>query len=172
MKSRTMIVTALAAALVLGGGAVLARGGDCEAGYGSKAGWGRMSADQMQERMADRSKLALARLELALALTPEQKPAWETFRNDVQARASTMAAQMKEGRQDRPQTALERMQRMEERAGTKQAELAAARKTVETFYATLSDAQKTVFDAEFMQMERGHGGGRHGMMRHGRGQND
>ena len=38
-----------------------------------------------------------------------------------------------------------------------------ARKSVETFYATLSDAQKTVFDAEFQKMgrkgERGMKGG-------------
>jgi hypothetical protein len=43
------------------------------------------------------------------------------------------------------------------------AKMREARKSVETFYATLSDAQKTVFDAEFQQMgrkgERGMKGG-------------
>ena len=59
-----------------------------------------------------------------------------------------------------PKTAIERMQRMEEMSKLRQAEMGEARKSVETFYATLSDAQKTVFDAEFEKM------GRKGRARH------
>ncbi|NMG03326.1 hypothetical protein GPA21_10105 [Azoarcus taiwanensis] len=55
---------------------------------------------------------------------------------------------------DRPQNAIERMQRMEAMSQLRQTEMASARESVETFYATLSDAQKTVFDAEFQQMGR------------------
>ena len=75
-----------------------------------------------------------------------------------------MKAKMAERRAaEAPKTAIERMQRMEEMSKLRQAEMGEARKSVETFYATLSDAQKTVFDAEFQKMgrkgERGMKGG-------------
>ena len=99
-----------------------------------------------------------------LALTPEQKPAFESFKTDMKARAERMATTMAERRAaEQPKTAIERMQRMEEMGTLRQAEMAQARKSVESFYATLSDAQKTVFDAEFQKMgrkgERGMKGG-------------
>ena len=109
----------------------------------------------MKAKMAERAELHMARLELALALAPEQKPAFESFKTDMKARAERMAANMAERRAaDQPKTAIERMQRMEEMSKLRQAEMGEARKSVEAFYATLSDAQKTVFDAEFQQMGR------------------
>ena len=97
----------------------------------------------------------MARLELALALTPEQKPAFESFKTDMKARAERMATMMAERRAaGQPKTAIERMQRMEDMSKLRQAEMGEARKSVETFYATLGDAQKTVFDAEFQKMGR------------------
>lgn len=152
---KTWMKTTLAASLIamsgLGASAALARGGDCGFGpQGGKAGWQRMAPEQMQERMSQRADLHLARLELALALTPQQQPAWNAFKGAMTERATRMAEEMA-GRmqQEAPQTAIERMQRMEEMSTLRQAEMAETRKAVEGFYGTLSDAQKKVFDADF-----------------------
>lgn len=165
---KTWIKTSIAAAIIatgaLGTTAALSWGGQCDGTRGGKAGWSQMEPEQMQGRMAQRAEAHMARLELALALTPEQKPAFETFKADMQARATRMIETMAERRTgDRPQTAIERMQRMEQMSGLRQSEMAEARKSVETFYASLSDAQKTVFDAEFQRMgPRGERGMRSG----------
>ena len=152
---KTSIVAALIAAGALGTTAALAWGGQCDGPRGSRAAWSQMAPEQMQERMTQRAEVRMARLELALALTPEQKPAFETFKADMQTRTARMVETMGERRSaDRPQTAIERMQRMEEMSQLRQTEMASVRESVETFYATLSDAQKTVFDAEFQQMGR------------------
>lgn len=173
--TRTVLVIALAGATVLGGATAFARGGDCDGPRGERARWHQMSPEQMQARMSERAEVRFARLELALALTPEQRPAWDAFKQDMQARTTAMAERMAAQRDaERPRTAIERMQRMEEMSQQRQAQMADTRKAVEAFYGTLSDAQKTVFDAEFAKLERG---GRHGMgardgargMGHGRG---
>lgn len=160
---KTSIASALIATTALGSAAVLARGGDCD-GFGptgAGGGWGRMAPEQMAERMSDRAEQRLARLELALALKPEQQAAWNTFKGEMTDRAERMATQMQTRMQaERPKTAIERLERREEMSKLRQAGLADTRKAVETFYATLSDAQKTVFDTEFQPMGRG---GRHGM---------
>ncbi|ENO81665.1 hypothetical protein B447_07247 [Thauera sp. 27] len=178
---KTWIKNSLAAALIatgaLGTSAALAwGGGQCmgDGPRGGKAGWSQMAPEQMKARMTERAELHMARLELALALTAEQKPAFVTFKNDMKVRAERMASQMAERRAtEPPKTAIERMQRMEEMSKLRQVELAEARKSVETFYASLSDAQKTVFDAEFEKMgrkgERGMKGGMHGGPRDGSG---
>ena len=156
---KNWIKTSIAAALIttgaIGSTAALAWGGHCDGPRGGKAGWSQMEPERMKAKMAERAELHLARLELALALAPEQKPAFEAFKADMKARAERMAATMAERRAaDAPKTAIERMQRMEEMSKLRQAEMGEARKSVEAFYATLSDAQKTVFDAEFQQMGR------------------
>ena len=167
---KTWIKSSIAAAIIatgaLGTSAVLAWGGQCDGGgaRGGKTGWSKMAPEQMKAKMAERAELHMARLELALALTPEQKPAFERFKTDMKARAERMATTMAERRAaGQPKTAIERMQRMEEMSKLRQAEMGEARKSVETFYAMLSDAQKTVFDAEFQKMgrkgERGMKGG-------------
>lgn len=161
---KTSIAAAVIASGAIGSTAALAWGGHCDGPRGGKAGWSQMAPEQMKAKMAERAELHMARLELALALTPEQKPAFERFKTDMKARAERMAATMAERRAaGQPKTAIERMQRMEEMSKLRQAEMGEARKSVETFYATLSDAQKTVFDAEFQKMgrkgERGMKGG-------------
>lgn len=161
---RTSIATAVIATGALGGTAAFAWGGHCDGPRGGKAGWSQMAPEQMKAKMAERAELHMARLELALALKPEQKPAFDTFKAGMKARAERMATAMAERRAAaQPKTAIERMQRMEEMSKLRQTEMAEARKSVETFYATLSDAQKTVFDAEFQKMgpggERGMRGG-------------
>ncbi|HAF55147.1 MAG TPA: hypothetical protein DCL01_08015 [Thauera sp.] len=166
MKSwiKTSIAAAVIATGALGTTAALAWGGHCDGPRGGKSGWSQMAPEQMKAKMAERAEVHMARLELALALTPEQKPAFENFKSDMKARAERMATTRAERRAaDAPKTAIERMQRMEEMSKLRQAEMAEARKSVETFYATLSDAQRTVFDAEFQKMgrkgERGMRGG-------------
>jgi hypothetical protein len=152
---KTSIAAAVIATGAIGSTAALAWGGHCDGPRGGKAGWSQMAPEQMKAKMAARAELHMARLELALALTPAQKPAFETFKADMKARAERMASAMAGRRAaDQPQTAIERMQRMEELSKLRQAEMAEARKAVETFYATLGDAQKTVFDAEFDKMGR------------------
>ncbi len=165
---KTWIKTSIAAAIIatgaLGTTAALSWGGKCDGPRSDKAGWSQMAPEQMQKQMAQRAEVHLARLELALALTPEQKPAFETFKVDMQSRATRMIEAMTERRTgDRPQTTIERMQSMEQMSGLRQSEMAEARKSVETFYASLSGAQKTVFDAEFQRMgPRGERGMRSG----------
>lgn len=154
--TKSVLVVALAGVTVLGGATAFARGGDCDGPRGERARWHQMNPEQMHERMGERAEVRLARLELALALTPEQRPAWDAFKTDMLARVSAMAERMAAQREtERPTTAIARMQRMEEMSQQRQAQLAETRQSVETFYATLSDAQKTVFDAEFGKLERG-----------------
>ena len=157
MKSwiKTSIAAAVIATGALGTTAALAWGGHCDGPRGGKSGWSQMEPEQMKAKMAERAEVHMARLELALALTPEQKPAFENFKTDMKARAERMATTMAERRAaEAPKTAIERMQRMEDMSKLRQAEMGEARKSVETFYATLGDAQKTVFDAEFQKMGR------------------
>ncbi|HQZ01085.1 MAG TPA: Spy/CpxP family protein refolding chaperone [Thauera sp.] len=158
---KTWIKTSIAAALIttgaLGTSAALAWGGHCDGAgpVGNKGGWSQMAPEQMKAKMTQRAEVHMARLELALVLQPDQKPAFETFKADMKARAGRMATAMAERRAaTQPTTAIERMQRMEDMGKLRQAEMAEARKTVEVFYATLSDPQKTVFDAEFQKMGR------------------
>lgn len=163
---KTSIVAALIGSSALGT-AVMARGGDCDGGMGGKASWHTMAPAQMQERMTQRSQEHLARLELALALTPEQRPAWEGFKASMKERSERMVTHMQaRGQADQPKTVLERMARMEEMSKLRQAEMAETRKAVEALYPQLSDAQKIVFDAEFMEMhgrgDKGERGMRHG----------
>lgn len=165
---KTWIKTSIAAAIIatgaLGTTVALSWGGLCDGTRGGKAGWSQMASEDRPARMTQRANLSLARLELALALTPEQKPAFEAFKTNMQERATRMAATMGQRRDaERPQTAVERMDRMQAMSQLRQSEMVTVRQSVETFYATLSDAQKTVFDAEFQyggrMAERGMRGG-------------
>lgn len=154
---KTSIAAAVAATVGLGATGVMAGGwGGCDGGRMGKAGWGqKMAPEQMKQRMEQRADLHLARLELALALTPEQKPAWDTFKGAMKQRVENMSTHMQARRTAAaPATAVERLQRMEEMSRLRQAQLAETRKAVEAFYPALSDAQKTVFDAEFQRMGR------------------
>lgn len=165
---KTWIKTTLAASLIAlaGAGTALARGGECD-GFRplGKAGWQQMSPEALQSRMTQRMDLQLARLELALALKPAQQPAWESFKSAMHERAGKMAERLQQRfKDDRPQTAVERLERMEEMSKLHLAEVSETRKAVEKFYATLTDAQKKVFDADFKLMGSMRPEGRHGGM--------
>lgn len=154
---KTSIVAALIATSAVGATA-MARGGECDGMRGGPSGWTEMSSEKMKARMTERVELRAARLELALALTPEQKPAWQAFKTALKDRSEHMALQMEaRAKAVQPKTVLERMDRMAEMSALRQTEMADMRKAVESFYGTLSAAQKTVFDAEFDRMGRRHG---------------
>lgn len=150
---KTSLIAALAATTLLGGAAIAQCGG-YGGGYGGHGwgggGWRNATPEQIKERMSNRLEVHLARLELALALTPEQKTAWADFKKAAEARADTMLKEMEKRRgAEIPKTALESMARAEEFTQKRASMLADMRKPVEAFYGKLSAAQKTVFDDEF-----------------------
>jgi hypothetical protein len=175
---KTTIAAALIASTTLGASAVMARGGQCD-GYGPGGGpmaMHRMNPEQMSARIAQRAETHLARLELALAIKPDQQAAWTQFKGAMLVRAKDMGERMAAHRQGEwPKTAVERLQRMEEMSKFHQAELTETRRAVEALYPTLTDAQRKVFDTDFHmgprggKGERGMGPGKGGGMREGMG---
>lgn len=156
---KTSLMAALAASFFSGPALAACDGpGDC-GGFGS--GRGRdLSAEQIKERMNKRVEVQLARLELALALTPEQKPAWADFKKAAQSRVEIMAQAVESRRKaGPPETASQWMERAEEANKLHARTLTETRKAVDAFYGKLSTAQKTVFDAEFSQFVSRRGGG-------------
>ena len=156
---KTTIAAALVATTAIGASAAMARGGHCDGqgpGGGGPMMMQRLDPAQMAERIAQRAETRLARLELALALKPDQQAAWTQFKGAMLVRAKDMGERMAAHRQgERPDTALERLQRMEEMSRAAQAGLADTRRAVEALYPQLSDAQKKVFDADFQMGPRG-----------------
>ncbi|MCL2645065.1 MAG: Spy/CpxP family protein refolding chaperone [Betaproteobacteria bacterium] len=156
---KTSLIAALAATTLLSGAAMAYCGGH---GWGGGQGWRKATPEQVKERMTQKREVHLARLELALALTPDQKSAWADFKKAAEARTDAMLKEMENKRNAKePKTALERIDRAEEYTKKRATMLADMRKPVETFYGKLSAAQKTVFDAEFAGFMKGkkRGGG-------------
>jgi len=165
---KTSLVAALAATTLLSGAAMAHCDGWGGHGYGH--GWRNATPEQVKERMNQRLEERLARLELALALTPEQKPAWADFRKAAEARAETMLKEMESRRNaEVPKTAIEQLARAEEFSKKRASMLAEMRKPVEVFYSRLSAPQKTVFDAEAANFIVGWGMGKPGGMMAGKG---
>lgn len=165
---KTWMKTAIAAALIattgLAAGAAVARGCDGEGPRGAKAAWHQMEPGQMQERAAER----LDSLEKSLAIRAEQREAWDTFRQSMEARAVQAAEHMAARRgAERPGNVLERMQRMEEMGQVRLEMLSETREAVEALYSTLDEKQQQTFDEQFRMGRHGREGGRRGGMRHG-----
>jgi hypothetical protein len=142
---KTSLSAALLASVVLGGAAAMA-------GHDGHGRGGNARPEQAQERLGQRVEEQLARLELALVLTPEQKAAWAEFRQGVKGQSGQIAAQFKERHEagaGKPGTAFESLQILETANKEHARNLAETRKIVEAFYGKLGAAQKTVFDAEF-----------------------
>ncbi|MDR2032546.1 MAG: Spy/CpxP family protein refolding chaperone [Azoarcus sp.] len=169
MKSwiKTSLIAALAASTLFGGLAAAGHGGR---GHGWDDGghaWRDAPPARFAERLSQGTELRLARLELALSLTPEQKPAWSNFKKAITVRGEAAWKEAEaQHKAERPRTVLERLQRAEEASKQRMRFLADTRKDIETLYGKLSDAQKTVFDAEadkfLSHHRRGHrrGGGK------------
>lgn len=141
-------------------------------GHGG-CGWGKFDApavspEQIKERMAKSFEVKLAKLELALALQPNQKSAWADFKQAMNARGEAFARDIEARRKaEPPKTVLERLDRAENASKERVKQLADTRKAVESFYGKLSATQKTVFDAEAGRLLQPHRdgfarGGRHG----------
>ncbi|BAL23542.1 Spy/CpxP family protein refolding chaperone [Azoarcus sp. KH32C] len=149
MKSliRTSILAAFVASLGFGSmGAMAAGQGDCDGPHGGMARMYHMDPAGITERATQR----LAQLQAALALKPGQMAAWDQFKGVMQEKARTAAEHMQAMRnQERPKTALERMDRMEAFSRERMAALQDVRKATEAFYGRLDAAQKKVFDEQF-----------------------
>ncbi|MDR0565276.1 MAG: Spy/CpxP family protein refolding chaperone [Azoarcus sp.] len=125
---------------------------------GGLSAWRDASVEEIKKCLDNRQELQLAKLELALVLTPEQKPAWDDFKKAAAANTATIVEGIEKMRKaGEPKTALDHLDRMEEANKQHARVLADTRKSVETFYSKLSAAQKTVFDAEFSKTAFRHG---------------
>ncbi|AKU13183.1 hypothetical protein AzCIB_3290 [Azoarcus sp. CIB] len=164
---KTWMKNSLAAALVAtigigAGGALAAPWGDCDGSRSGAHRMHRMDPAAMSEHMTQR----LATLQTALALKSEQALAWEQFKSVMQDKARRMSDHMQAMRtQERPKTALERMERMESHAKERLASMQDVRKATEALYGGLDATQKTTFDEQFRMFgprEMGRGMGRGG----------
>lgn len=165
---KNSLAAALVATIGMGaGGAFAAPWGDCDGAHGGMHRMHRMDPAAMSEHMTRR----LATLQTALSLKPEQAVAWEQFKSVMQDKAHRMSEHMQTMRsQERPKTALERMERMESFAKERLASMQDVRKATEALYAGLDATQKKTFDEQFpMFGPRGTGrGGKGGRMGPGR----
>jgi hypothetical protein len=153
---KTSLVVALSAAAVLGGGVAMAHGQAGHAGH-------PVSIEQVKSRINGQVDLRLAKLELALALTSEQKPAWGDFKKAIKAGSDTVLKEIENRHKaGAPKTAIERIEREEAAGKLRLSLLADAHKAIGTFYVKLNDAQKTVFDAEAVKLlQLAHAGAAH-----------
>jgi hypothetical protein len=151
---KTSLVVALSTAAVLGGGMAVAHGQAGHAGH-------PVSIEQVKSRINEQVDLRLAKLELALALTSEQKPAWGDFKKAIKTGSDTVLKEIENRHKaGAPKTAIERVEREEAASKLRLSLLADAHKAIGTFYVKLNDAQKTVFDAEAVKLlQLAHTGG-------------
>lgn len=155
---KTTIVAATIAAVGLGAGSAIARGGDrCEGARSGKAAWHQMERGHMKERAGAR----LEQMESALALRDDQRAAWDGWKQAMTARfehSGEHRARMADG--ERPQNALEKMERMEAFATARVELMSEMRKATEAFYGVLDESQRKAFDEQFRMGPRGDGGRR------------
>ena len=170
---KTWIKTSLAAALAATAGlgassaAIAAPWGDCD---GPRSGMHGMKHRMDPAAMTDRATERLATLQGALALRADQAVAWEQFKEVVQEKARKGGEHMQSMRaQDRPATALGRMDRMETFAKARMESMQEMRKATEALYGKLDDAQKKTFDEQFRMGPDGMGRGGKGPGRMERG---
>lgn len=170
MKTRikTSLAAALAATVGLGASAAIAAPwGDCD---GPRGGMHGMRQHMDPAAMSERATERLASLQAALALKPDQAVAWEQFKGVMQEKARKAAEHMQAMRtQDRPKTALERMDRMETFGKERMESMQEMRKATEALYSKLDDAQKKTFDEQFRMGPEGKGRGGRGPGRMERG---
>ena len=156
MKQR--LKTTLLATLVGAGVLGMASGAHAWAGCtmdGPRAMQRQMNPEQMRQRALLNAEYRLARLELALQITDQQRTAWSSYRTAMLQRAK-LRFEQREARQNAsiPRTAIERLQHKEEKLKQDAEHLAQTRAAVEALLGHLSDAQKAVLNAEFMTPQR------------------
>ena len=139
-SSKFILASALALGLAGAGAGAIADGGQSDG-----EGFGR-------HHMCDRDggqkiDMMAAYLESRLELTEEQMPAWNTALasvEDATAARQQACEEMKE--EGRPQTALEALDRAEQRMSQGLEHIQAIRAAVTDLYAVLDDTQKATFD--------------------------
>ena len=119
-----------------------------------------------QERQAPEGRAAfhakkIEALHGALKLAPAQEAAWNEWAGKMKPDEAGRKARRHEGWANL--TAIERMEKKLEFGKERQTKLEARLAATKTFYATLGEEQRKVFDKEFVFHGRGHGEG------HGRG---
>jgi len=116
-----------------------------------------------QQRQAPEGRAAflakkLEALHSALKLTPAQEAAWNEWIGKMKPDEAGWKAHRREGWANL--TAIERMEKKLEFSKERQAKLEARLAATKTFYASLSEEQRKVFDKEFIFHR--HGGEGHG----------
>lgn len=138
-------------------------GGDCDGPMGQgEYRMGQGSPEKMQAYMDKRQ----ATLKAALKLTAAQEGAWAAFTSTMKPPAAPMGQRLDRASMEKLTTPerIDKMQALQTERHTAMEQRAQATKT---FYATLTDAQKKVFDAQSMHTPRrggDHKGGRGSMM--------
>lgn len=167
MKSfaKPLLVVTLLAAAGFSAFAGSRMGGDCDGAMSMGMGhgehrMGRASPEKMQAYMDKRQ----AELKTALKLTAAQEGAWTTFTTAMKAPASLMDLRL-----DRESmaklTTPERIDKMQAMQAERHAAMEQRAKATKAFYATLTEAQKKVFDEQAMRHGRkGSRDGRGGKM--------
>jgi hypothetical protein len=149
---KTALVAALSTSVVFGGVAMAHEGEEwCDHGK-DKAGHA-VNLEQVKSRVSSQVELRLAKLELALALKPEQKQAWADFKQSITTGSETALKEIESSHLvEPPKTAAERLEREVAASKLRINLLADAQAAIGAIYGKLNDTQKTVFDAEAVKL--------------------
>ena len=126
---------------------------------GGPAARQQMTPEQWRERMQQRHEAEVKRLEGLLHLRPEQRAAWEEFVAVWDKHREQFFSYRWDQEDQRTVTALGRLQQREERLSAHLEAVRALREAVQKFYTQLDEAQRDVFDREFMRWSKGPKGG-------------
>ena len=122
--------------------------------------------EQRQQRMQERRTQRMADLKAQLKITPAQEGAWTAYTAAMQPPAN---AQRRGPRMDRAEfnklTTPQRIDRMEQFAAERQAQMKQRGEAVKAFYAQLTPEQQKLYDDRAMRGGKGKRGGpgHHGM---------
>jgi hypothetical protein len=164
MKSTTKIFAAIAAAGIMGAGALAI----AQPGMGGPGGCdGRMTGSMQRTNFdpAARAEQHLAQLKADLKLTAAQEPLWLAFAGKVKAEAGKGMAAMRANAQDLSLSAPDRMAQRTELMKERVATMESVNASFRELYDALSPDQKRVADIHAARM--GHGGHRGHMGRGG-----
>ena len=119
----------------------------------------QMTPEQWRERMQQRHEAEVKRLEGLLNLRPEQRAAWEEFVAAWDKHREQFFSYRWDQEDSRAVTALGRLQQREEMLSAHLEAVRSLREAVQKFYTQLDDAQRDVFDREFLRWGKGPKGG-------------
>ena len=121
----------------------------------------RMDPAQRQQRMAEHHAKRMAELKTQLKLTPAQDGAWNQYTAAMQPPAMGQRERM-----DRTEfeklTTPQRIDRMQQRATERQAQMKQRGEATKAFYAQLTPEQQKTFDSRALRGGEGRRGGDHG----------